>query len=94
LLALAGLVVGAAGVFLPKAVKPLFRGLTIMAAPIGMVIGEFAMLLIYFGVFLPFGLVFRIVKRDALQLKFDRKATTYWQPKRQPGGAASYYRQS
>jgi hypothetical protein len=87
-----GLIVAAASLRIPKAIKPVFLGLCIVAMPIGMVIGELAMLLIFFGVFLPIGLVFRARRRDALQLHFDRNAHTYWQPKKQPASANSYYR--
>ena len=93
LLALLGLLLAIAGAALPSAVKPVFLALTIVAMPIGMVIGELAMLIIFFGVFLPFGLVFRILRRDALQLTLTKQAKSYWQTKKQPNGATSYYRQ-
>ncbi len=89
-----GLAIAAVGLFVPMALKYLFLGLSIIAIPIGLVIGELATMLIYFGVFLPIGLVFRIMSRDALQMKLNRNATTYWQPKKQPSGPTSYYRQS
>ncbi len=76
----------------PRLVSPLFVGLIVATAPIGMLIGELSMLLIYFGIFLPIGLAFRVLRRDALQLKMDREAETYWQSKTQPKEAASYYR--
>jgi hypothetical protein len=89
-----GLACAFAGLVLPKALKPAFLALMIVATPIGIVIGELAMLLIYAGVFLPIGIVFRCARRDALQLKADRRATTYWRVKSQPGSVTSYYRQS
>lgn len=94
LLASIGLVLALAGMAAPTILKPIFLALTLVTAPIGMVVGEFALLLVYFGVFLPFGLVFRIVRRDGLQLRLERKRKTYWQAKKQPSNVASYYRQS
>ena len=76
----------------PSAVKPIFIGLMLVAAPIGMVVGELAMLLIFLGVFLPISLIFRLMGRDALRLKIDKAASTYWQPKSQPKHVSSYYR--
>lgn len=76
----------------PRWVQPLFVGLVLVTAPIGMVVGELAMLLIYVGVFLPISLLFRLAHRDALQLRMDREAETYWQTKREPKDIASYYR--
>jgi hypothetical protein len=93
-LAAVGLAMAVLGIVLPRAMKPIFVALMIVATPIGMVFGEFAMLLVFFGVFLPIGLIFRLAKRDALQLKLDRQQKTYWQTKRQPRNLASYYRQS
>ncbi len=88
-----GLAVAATSLLVPKGVKPIFLGLSILAIPIGMVFGELAMLLIFFGLFWPIGLVFRWMRRDALQLHFDRNAETYWRRKKQPPNATSYYRQ-
>lgn len=93
-LAAMGGLLAAAGQFFPAGLKPLFLALTVLATPIGMVVGELAMLMIYFLVFVPFGVVFKLLKRDALQRNFDRNLATYWQPKKAPSDVASYYRQS
>ena len=88
-----GLAIAVLSLLIPKAVKPLFLGLSIIAIPIGMIVGELAMLLIFFGVFLPIGLVFRLQRRDSLQRQFDRNADTYWQAKERPASTVDYYRQ-
>jgi hypothetical protein len=89
-----GLALAVLGYVLPALVKPVFVGLTLITLPIGLVIGEIAMLLIYFGMFLPLSLMFRLVGRDALQVKTNRSASTYWHLKKQPKDTASYYHQS
>ena len=89
---LVGSLVAALSFVWPEAIKPIFVGLMLAAAPIGMVVGELAMLLIFLGVFLPISLIFRLLGRDALRLKVDKNATTYWQPKNEPKQASSYYR--
>jgi len=76
----------------PPAVKLIFVGLMLVAAPIGMVVGELAILLIFLGIFLPISLIFKLTGRDALRLKFDKNAATYWQPKSEPKHVSSYYR--
>lgn len=76
----------------PPIVKPIFVGLMLVAAPVGMVVGELAMLLIFLGIFLPISLIFRLIGRDALRLKIDKNASTYWQPKSEPKHVSSYYR--
>ncbi len=78
----------------PRGLKPVFIGLTLVTIPIGMVIGELAMAVVFFGLIVPIGLFFRLVGRDALQRKLDREAGSYWQPKKQPRDASAYLRQS
>ena len=88
-----GLLIGLVGFALPKTVQPLYLTLMVITTPIGIVLGELAMLTIYFGLFLPMGLIFRLLRRDALQLQLDRDRPSYWQPKPQPKHITSYYRQ-
>lgn len=81
------------GFFMPKALKPVFVGLMLIALPIGMVMTECLLLLIYFGLFLPIGLCFKIAKRDELKRSFEKSKKSYWEGKKAPKEAASYYRQ-
>lgn len=76
----------------PNLVRPLYIGMSCIAVPIGMVVGEIAMLLIFFGLFLPIGLLFRLVRRDALKLRMDRTRVSHWQPKHESEDVSSYYR--
>jgi len=88
-----GVVLAVGGSLCPRAIRPIFVGLTLIAVPIGMVISELALLLVFFGMFVPMGLFFRLIGRDPLQRKLDREAETYWQPKNRPADSASYLRQ-
>lgn len=90
----AGGLLGCIGLWQPNRLRGIFLAMSIVATPIGLVIGELALLCIYFGVFLPIGLAFRILGRDALQRTIDRGRESYWEAKKQPRDAASYYRQS
>jgi len=51
------------------------------------------MLAIYFGVVFPIGMLFRLLGRDALELKKTGRGGTSWRPREQPRGVASYFRQ-
>ena len=93
ILALIGAGLAALAFVSPRAVKPIFLGLTLLTLPIGMVVGELFLLLLYYVVFLPTGMIFRLLGRDALQRNLDPAAPTYWQPKAQPTGPASYFHQ-
>ena len=92
--AAAGAALAIVGWIWPPTIKPVFLALSLVAIPIGLVISELALALIFYGLFVPTGMIFRLIGRDALQRKFDRRATTYWQPKKHPTNAASYLRQS
>jgi hypothetical protein len=89
-----GAVAALLGFVFPAALKPAYLAMSLVAAPIGIVVGELALLLVFFGVLLPIGIVFRLLRRDPLRREFDRSAETYFQPKRQPDSAARYHRQS
>jgi len=83
------------GLLAPSFLRPLFLVLSLMAFPIGLIVGTFILTVLYFGLFTPLAVLFRIFGRDALRLRGDEKATSYWiQPPSAPPSPASYYRQS
>ena len=92
-LAAVGLAIAVLAFVKPKTIRPVFIGASLATLPIGLVVGEAVLLLIFYGLFTPIGLLFRLIGRDALQRRLDPSAKTYWQPKRQPDSAARYYRQ-
>ena len=89
-----GCLAGAAAWWRPALLKWVFVAVSVITFPIGFVLGEIAMIFVYSIAFIPMALLFRILRRDALQRSLDHEADTYWQPKEQPKGASSYYRQS
>lgn len=86
--ALAGL-----GFAYPRGLRPIYVGLCLLTLPIGLVVSEVMLMLLFYGILFPLGMVFRLVGRDGLQRRLNPKAVTYWQPRKQPTGAASYLRQ-
>lgn len=93
-LIVAGIVIFALSWIAPKSVRPLFIGLSVITTPLGRVFGELALLIVFYGAFLPVGLWFRITNRDALGLRPRKDVASYWRKKPRPAGVASYYRQS
>ncbi len=89
-----GLTLAVAALSHPTSIKPIFLTLMVITSPIGLVVGELSMIMIYFGLFLPLSLAFRVTGRDALQLKRLKSSSSYWQEKKQPASASTYYRQS
>ena len=88
-----GLLFAVLGMAVPRVLKPIFLGLSLILMPIGMVIGELLMVLVFLLVFLPIGLVFRLMRRDRLELTIDRNRQSYWQPKILPSRKERYFRQ-
>ena len=89
-----GLLIAITGLARPEALKPIFVVLSYVVAPIGMLVGEILMVLVYFLVFLPIGLLFRLFRVDPLERRIDRSAKTYWQRWRGSEDVTSYFRQS
>lgn len=93
ILATVGLAIAVVGWIWPKLIKPIFIGLAVVATPIGMVLSELIILLIYGLLFVPMAFCFRLMGRDALKRK-GGKQDSYWEQVKQPKDLASYYRQS
>ena len=60
----------------------MFLGLTLATWPIGWVVSRVALALLYFTIFTPIALIFRLIGRDAVPRSYDPKAKTYWEPYR------------
>ncbi len=77
----------------PPANRPLYVGLIVVTYPIGYVLSHVLMALLFFGLFTPVGLVFRLIGRDSLHRRFEPDASTYWMPHRPPDTMKRYFRQ-
>ncbi len=69
-----------------------FIALSLVTAPIGIVVGEGAMLILYAVGIVPLALYFRWRKRDRLQLNREPQTTTYWEEKSPKEDPESYFR--
>jgi hypothetical protein len=77
----AAIVFAAAGLAclgLGERARPIHRGWTALGDALGRIVSPVALAVLYFLVVTPFGLVFRLVRRDALGLRPDKRASTYW----------------
>lgn len=93
ILGVSGGLLAVLGLVAPPLVKPVYVGLCLITLPIGLVVGEVLMAVVFYGVFLPIGLVFKLIGRDGLELQIDRGCKSYWSAKKQPANAASYFQQ-
>lgn len=87
------LVVGLAGLTRPEWVRLIYIGWMVLAFPIGWTVSQVILLLMYFGLFTPIGLVFRLIGRDPLQRARRPGIDSYWIPKPAPAGVRSYFKQ-
>jgi len=85
--------IGPLGLAFPRAIRPIFVAWLTLAFPIGWVVSRVLLMVLFFVVLTPVGLISRLAGRDLLRLRRPVNATTYWTPKEQPLGIRSYFRQ-
>jgi hypothetical protein len=93
ILAGAGFVIGLAGLIAPSTIRWLFVGCMVLAFPIGWLISQVALALVFYLLITPIALFFRLRGRDALQLKRPLADASLWKPKTQPDDIRRYFRQ-
>jgi hypothetical protein len=84
---------GPIGLAFPRVLKPVFVAWLTLAFPIGWVVSRVLLMVLFFVVLTPVGMIARLAGRDVLALRRPSNATTYWAPKEQPLGMRSYFRQ-
>lgn len=89
-----GVAIGLAGLLRPALVRPVFVGSMLLTFPIGWVVSRVILALMFFGMFTPLALLFRLTGRDALRLRRNPGASTYWSNKPSAPDMRSYFRQS
>ena len=98
-LAAAGTVwaVGGAVVAMYYAVRalrlPVYLGWMFLVSPIGWTVSHLVLIVVYYLVLTPIGLVMRLVGRDPMTRKLDREAETYWIEHDPSAGRSRYFRQ-
>jgi hypothetical protein len=92
-LAALGLAVGGVGLLYPPAIRLVYTGWMIAVFPIGWTVSRLMLAVLFYLVFTPVALVFRLMGRDALRLK-RRQTGSYWMDRPAPGNVKEYFRQS
>jgi Saxitoxin biosynthesis operon protein SxtJ len=92
-MAVAALVVGVPGVFVPAFIRPIYTGWMIAAFPIGWTVSRIVLGLVFFLVVAPLAAVFRMSGRDVLGRR-RTSVQSYWKPRAQQGDMREYMRQS
>lgn len=61
--------------------------------PLAWSVSTSLLVLIYYGVITPFGLVMRLAGRDPMNRRFDRGCQSYWVKRKESADPARYFRQ-
>ncbi len=85
-------VIGLPGFVFPRLLKPIFVTWMILAFPIGWVVSQLLLFLVFCLVFTPLGMLLRAFGHDPLQLK-KPDAESYWTEKTQQQDPRRYLKQ-
>jgi hypothetical protein len=85
--------VGSIGLARPEAIRPLYATLLALTHPIGRVVSMILMAGMFYLIFTPLGLLFRLVGRDALHTRLPARPS-HWIQKPAVTDVRSYFRQS
>jgi hypothetical protein len=87
------LAVGPLGLVWPSVVRPIYVAWMVLAFPIGWAVSQLTLALLFYGLFTPIGLVFRLIGRDPLHLARPQGVETYWSRKVTPADPRRYFQQ-
>ena len=87
------IVVGSLGLLLPPTIRWLYVGCMIVAFPIGWVVSLVMLAVMFYCVFTPVALFFRLRGRDLLHRAPPRTTASFWTPKSLPIDVQRYFRQ-
>jgi Saxitoxin biosynthesis operon protein SxtJ len=92
-LAILALTIGPLGLLRPAWMRFIYVGWTVLAFPIGWTVSLIMLATMFFGLFAPIGLVFRLFGRDVLQRIRRPDVQSYWAPKPAPSDLRRYFKQ-
>lgn len=92
-LAIIGCGIGLFGLAVPQGVRWLYVGAMIAAFPIGWIVSRVSLALIFYLVFAPMALIFRMAGRDFLARRRSVGSSSYWSPKTAVADLRRYFRQ-
>ena len=89
----AALIIGVAGLLRPRAMRWLFVAATIAAFPIGWVVSQVMLFVLFTAVITPVALLFKLQGRDRLTRHRPGHEASYWKPKTTTADMRRYLRQ-
>jgi hypothetical protein len=83
--------IGIPGLIRPSIIRPIYVGAMILSFPIGWTVSKIILACVFFGLFTPISLWFRLIGRDALHRRRSSAIESYWMPKDQPKDPSRYF---
>ena len=93
LIAGGGAIVGIAGVLSPAFIRVVYFVWMAAVFPIGFVVSNVLLAVVFYGVVWPIGLLTKLTDRNALQSGLDRETKTYWNVRQSVKDPRRYFRQ-
>jgi hypothetical protein len=85
--------VSSLGLLRPEWLRFVYVGWMILAFPIGWTVSQVMLAVIFYGLFTPISLVFRLMGRDPLERTRQSNRESYWKPKPTPTDLKRYFKQ-
>jgi hypothetical protein len=92
-LAVVAMIVGPLGLIRPGAIGPVFAILMTLTRPIGAVVTRIIVGIMFYGLFTPLALLFRLIGRDVLAVKRREGPGSYWTRRQTVADPRRYFRQ-
>jgi hypothetical protein len=85
--------VSVAGLIAPRFMRWVYLGMMTVTYPIGWTVSNLILMLVYYLVLTPTGVIMRLVGRDPMQRELERDVPTYWVPRETDRSPSRYFRQ-
>lgn len=86
-------VVGIGGLIKPPFIRPIFVVASLITFPIGWVVSQIALLVLFYGIVTPLGFFWRMRRRDLLQLHPKPDQASFWISRDAEPSAERYLKQ-
>jgi len=91
--AILAVTIGPLGLTRPDWVRLIYIGWMVLAFPIGWTISQIILAVMFFGLFAPIALLFRLLGRDPLHRTRHPERESYWAPKPASADLRRYFKQ-
>jgi hypothetical protein len=84
--------VGLPGLVKPSLIRPVYVGAMLVTFPIGWTVSKLLLACLFYGIFTPVALLFKLIGRDVLCRRHRPATQTYWTVKYMSTDPRSYFR--